>query len=309
MTPFHSGELAVQQRAGETAYAQRNSAIVTPVVVGAARGFLKHQNMVVLASRGEQQEMWASLVFGRPGFVGADGGKVFDVDLNQALADPRDPLWSNLDREGRLGSLIIDLSSRRRIRINGPAHIDADGHLRIDVEEAFPACPKYITRRQTNLAGALPLAGDGADLVSGSELTDRVLATVNSADALFIATQSAGPRYDVSHRGGAAGFVKVTGPRTLRWPEFQGNSMFMTLGNLELEPRSGVVIPDFARNRVVQMTGTAKSLWGQPDPHNESGGTRRFLEFTVERWQELPLPANLKTEFLDYSPFNPETIG
>jgi uncharacterized protein len=103
--------------------------------------------------------------------------------------------------------------------------------------------------------------------------------------------------------------VSVTGPRTIRWPEFPGNSMFNTLGNLLHDPHAGLVVPNFARNRVVQVTGTATALWGEPDPHHETAGTHRFVEMAIDRWQELPLPANLQTELLDYSPFNPPVVA
>jgi predicted pyridoxine 5'-phosphate oxidase superfamily flavin-nucleotide-binding protein len=306
--PFHSGELAVQERAGEAAIARRNGSAVSGKVMAGARPFLTQQPMIVLSSSDEQSAMWASIVFGRPGFLASGDGASLDIDLNRARVDPRDPLWASVARDKRLGSLVIELASRRRIRINGPARVDADHYLRIEVEESYPACPKYITRRHVRIASLETPEADGAP-ASGTGLSAAPLATISNADTLFVATRSDEGGYDVSHRGGLPGFVKVTGPLTIQWPEYPGNSMFNTLGNLVHNPEAGLAIPDFERGRILQLTGSAVTLWDQSDPANETGGTRRFVEMTVARWQELPLPSNLRTELLDYSPFNPPVVA
>lgn len=306
--PFHSGELAVQERAGEAAIARRNGSAVSGKVMSGARLFLTQQPMIVLSSSDEKSAMWASIVFGRPGFLAAQDGTSLDIDLNRALVDPRDPLWANVEREKRLGSLVIELASRRRIRINGPARLDENHHLRIDVEESFPACPKYITRRHVRIASLETPEADGAP-TSGTELSEAPFAAFSNADTMFVATRSDQGGYDVSHRGGLPGFVKVTGPLTVQWPEYPGNSMFNTLGNLVHNPEAGLAIPDFERGRILQLTGSTVTLWDQSDPANKTGGTRRFVEMTVARWQELPLPSNLRTELLDYSPFNPPVVA
>ena len=85
--------------------------------------------------------------------------------------------------------------------------------------------------------------------------------------------------------------------------------MFNTLGNLVHNPEAGLAIPDFDRGCVLPLSGSAVTLWDQSDPANKTGGTGRFVEMTVARWQELPLPSNLRAEFLDYSPFNPPVVG
>jgi predicted pyridoxine 5'-phosphate oxidase superfamily flavin-nucleotide-binding protein len=300
--PYHSGELASQERAGEAEIARRNGVAITHSIIAGARPFLKQQPMVLLSSRDKQGAMWASILFGRPGFLAADDGKRFDIDLKQAVVDARDPLWTNTERDGRLGALVIELSSRRRIRINGSASIGPD-RLSIEVEETYPACPKYINRRHLRLPQSED-PGAAVEAPSGSGLSDGPIQSVESADVMFLASRSTERGYDVSHRGGSPGFVRVIAPDVIRWPEFPGNSMFNTVGNLLQDPHAGVVIPDFGRRKIVQLTGTAETLWDQADPLGQTGGTRRFIEMRIERWQELPMPANLTAEFLDFSPFN-----
>ena len=307
--PFHSGELTAQERAGEREAARRNRGAITATIMTGALRFIKQQPMVLFGSRDERGAMWASLVFGRPGFLSSTDGTRLEVDLSQAHVDPNDPVWANVENDHRLGALVIETGTRRRIRVNGFIEFEPGRCLSIQVDESYPACPKYITRRQVRFLPDPAPAFAQPDLSSSGGLGDGPLAAVRSADAIFVATESPERGYDVSHRGGLPGFVKVIDPHTIRWPEFPGNSMFNTLGNLLHDPNAGVVIPDFIRNRVVQVTGQAVALWDQPDPGNETAGTRRFVEFTIEQWKERDLPSNLSSEFLDYSPFNPSVLG
>jgi hypothetical protein len=81
--------------------------------------------------------------------------------------------------------------------------------------------------------------------------------------------------------------------------------MFNTLGNFAVNPRAGLLIPDFENGRTLQLTGRADVHWDVEDPHNETGGTSRFWDFAVERWIQIERSLPVPTEFLDYSPHNP----
>ena len=119
-TPFHRGELTVQERTGETAIARRNGS--------AAVGSVCRSTPIYTAAAHDR-----SLQFGRGiGHVGVEELKVafasgdgasLDIDLNRALVDPRDPVWANVRRQKRLGSLVIEFASHRRIRVNGAARL------------------------------------------------------------------------------------------------------------------------------------------------------------------------------------------
>jgi len=299
---FHAGERAVQQNAGETAIADRNIAVLTDTVIAGARPFIAKQFMAALASVDTEGRVWSSLVFGKPGFLHTESGSSILIDVPEKERDQADPVWANMAEQPDLGMLFIELGSRRRYRVNGTVlHVDGRG-AEVAIREAYPNCPKYIQRRHLRQLGepALPVQA-----AHGTVLRGTVEDIVRQADTVFVASRHAGSGADASHRGGVAGFVKLVNDTTLRIPDYHGNSLFNTLGNITADPRAGLCIPDFAHGQLLQLTGTATVLWDQDDPHNETGGTSRYWEFKVEQWILRDTPQQLEWEYLDASPFNP----
>ena len=96
---------------------------------------------------------------------------------------------------------------------------------------------------------------------------------------------------------------------TLRIPDYPGNSMFNTLGNLALNRNAGLAFPDFEGHRVLQLTGTADILWDQADPANETAGTGRFWHFHLDSWLGTPIPDAITSEFLDYFSLQPPSLS
>src|SRR6187402_3665674 len=94
-TPFHEGERAIQQRAGESAIADRNVTLVSDTVIGGARPFIAKQFMVALGSVDASGDVWASALFGQPGFIHSTDGRAIQIDVPEGSRDPVDPLWTN----------------------------------------------------------------------------------------------------------------------------------------------------------------------------------------------------------------------
>lgn len=67
---------------------------------------------------------------------------------------------------------------------------------------------------------------------------------IEASPFFFIASGAEG-HMDVSFKGGAPGFVRVTGPASLEWEELDGNSMYLTLGNLALNPSCALLFMRF----------------------------------------------------------------
>jgi predicted pyridoxine 5'-phosphate oxidase superfamily flavin-nucleotide-binding protein len=299
---FHPGERAVQLRAGEAAVAQRNAGVIAETILGGARPFIQKQFMVVLASSDADGRAWSSVVYGKPGFVYASGESEITIDMPAGRRDGADPFWSNVEANPAVGILFIELGSRRRYRINGTVRRNDDTSVVLTVQQAYPNCPKYIQRRQLR---AMHSGGTSDGVATGSGIGGSVEAILRAADTVFVASAHAGSGADASHRGGPPGFVQVTGKHTIRIPDYHGNSIFNTLGNLELDPRFGLSIPDFEGGRLLQLSGRARLLWDQDDLDGQTGGTGRFLEIDVERWILRQVAERLEWEYLDASPFNP----
>ena len=82
---------------------------------------------------------------------------------------------------------------------------------------------------------------------------------IESAIYFFIATADSQGRPDCSFKGGAAGFVRVTGPSELAFPDFDGNGMFKSLGNLVVNPNVGLLfIAMHGKPKRLRVNGTAK---------------------------------------------------
>lgn len=301
---FHEGERAVQARAGESAVALRNATVITDTVIAGARPFIEKQAMAAVAARAADGRLWASLWFGTPGFLKSPEGRHIEVHSPAAHRDAADPSWQGMHEGASIGMLFIELGSRRRYRVNGVVNALDAAQLQVGIQEAYPNCPKYIQRRHLRALGELRPA-PSARVSRGSSLDAEGLALLAQADTLFIASGAPGGGLDASHRGGPPGFVQALSPTRLRVPDYGGNSLFNTMGNLALDPACGLVLADFAGGRLLQLSGRAELCWDQPDPQGLTGGTGRFWEFELHEWVLRDLPATMEWEYLDASPFIP----
>ncbi|MEN8131559.1 MAG: pyridoxamine 5'-phosphate oxidase family protein [Pseudomonadota bacterium] len=302
---YHEGELAVQQRANETKMARMNGGAVDKTIPTGALRFIEQQPMAVIGSIDADGRVWASALFGQPGFLRALNDHTLEIDLSQPCSATDDSLWTNLGENSSVGLLVIELGSRRRLRVNGRARNVSTERYIIDVERAYPNCPKYIQRRDWKIpATEEPFSATSS--TQGNVLGDSQKTLIASADTFFVASAHPNHGVDASHRGGHPGFVQLLNDRQLRIPDFAGNSMFNTLGNFTSYPYAGLVFIDFEQGRLLQLTGQPEILWDLEDPGGETGGTRRYWQFDISSWKESGLPFRLDWELLDASPFIPE---
>ena len=93
---------------------------------------------------------------------------------------------------------------------------------------------------------------------SRQAFTDSDRAFVEGAIYFFLATADADGRPDCSFKGGPPGFVRVTGPSELVFPDYDGNGMFKSLGNLAVNPEVGLLFIDMhGQPRRLRVNGTA----------------------------------------------------
>lgn len=299
---FHEGEVALQERTGERSMALRNGGVIAASLHPAMRSFLAEQRLLALGAPDAQGRPFAHLLFGVPGMATAEDGLLVTLHRSRLAGTPSEPPWADLLPGTRLGLLAIDLATRRRLRVNGAVTALSDGAVRVAVAEVFPNCPKYIQRRRLVDEAAAP---PDAAVTRGAHLDAASRGTIQRADTLFVASHHPSRGADVSHRGGVPGFVQILDDETLRIPDYPGNSMFQTLGNLAVSRDAGLAFVDFRRGRVLQLSGTTSLHFDAPDdPDHPTGGTGRSWEFQVEAWIESPAPDASRWALVEPSPYN-----
>src|SRR5215211_5501121 len=99
---------------------------------------------------------------------------------------------------------------------------------------------------------------DRLESLKRTEFSADDRAFVQSAIYFFIATADAEGRPDCSFKGGPPGFVRVTGPSELAFPDYDGNGMFKSLGNLLVNPNVGLLFIDMhEKPRRLRVNGRA----------------------------------------------------
>ncbi|WP_432170687.1 pyridoxamine 5'-phosphate oxidase family protein [Streptomyces sp. 1222.5] len=292
MGGYRAGSLAVQRQLGVQERAEHVGRSLGQGIKPVAAAFLELQPLLVVgAADPATGRVWASPVVGTPGFVRATGPRQMSV---AGGPPPTDPLATALTTPGApVGTIALDPRTRRRMRLNGRLRPTARGFA-VEADQVFANCPKYIQRRESYevTGGRTP----GPARRSG-RLDRAGMECVRSADTFFVATvHPAGA--DASHRGGNPGFVRVASPDELSWPDYPGNAMFLTLGNLRADPRAGLLFLDWETGTTLQLTGEARTEF------SDAGG--RTVRFTVTEVVRTPAAVPLRWSAPEYSPANPD---
>ena len=296
---FHSGEIAVQKRAGVTDIAADVGEGIVDRISDGAREFVTARRMIVMASVDARRRVWASVVTGAPGFISLPDSHTVRI---AALPPEADPLRENLRAEGHVALFIPDLLAARRIRLNGRGRI-VDGAMEVHAEQVYGNCRRYIQERL--LVGTRTTADSmGSHVSRAGELAELDCDQISRADTFFIATDHPDAGADASHKGGNPGFVRVIDSRHLAYPDYNGNSMFNTLGNLEVNPKAGLLFIDFDSGRTLQLTGTASIDWN-PERARDFSGAERVVDFAVDEAIANDDGFPLIVRFRQYSRFNP----
>lgn len=274
---FHEGELATQRRAGVLTEAKRLERMLEPTgLSGGAVKFLATQEFVAMAGRGGDGLLWVSPLTGSAGFLRGAGHT-----LHIATAPRAGDALRDLPAGQPIGMVAVDFAGRRRLRVNGTL-VDGDhAGLTVHVDQAYGNCPQYIHRRAVN-APALAASTAGSDRRAVS-LASADRAMIEAADTFFLGTTHPTRGSDASHRGGPAGFVRVDSPDRLWWPDYPGNNMFNSFGNLAVDDEAALLFADFASGTTLQLSGTAEVHWTGSGHNGGDGGVRRRVAFAVHR--------------------------
>jgi ferredoxin-NADP reductase/predicted pyridoxine 5'-phosphate oxidase superfamily flavin-nucleotide-binding protein len=284
-SPFHAGELAIQERVGvrEKIDAQGRRAV---------RRFLPEQHRAFYASLPHlfvgsvdtDGQPWASMLMGEPGFMSTPDEVSLRVRARPLFGDP---LGRNLREGAEVAAVGVELPTRRRNRVIGTARDVGPDGFTITVRQTMGVCPQYIQGRHVEFT-ADPMQPAPRPVHEGDRLDEAALGIIARADTYFVA--SVNPRAedgvasgaDISHRGGRRGFVRADDDRTLTAPDFVGNFIFNTLGNFQIDPRAGLLFVDFENGDMLYVAATADVIWDGLELR-AFAGAQRLVRYRVQR--------------------------
>jgi predicted pyridoxine 5'-phosphate oxidase superfamily flavin-nucleotide-binding protein len=126
------------------------------------------------------------------------------------------------------------------------------------------------------------------------QLTPEMIEFVGRMEMAFIATSDAAGDCDCSFRAGTAGFVRVLDERTIAYPEFRGNGVMASLGNILENPRVGILMIDFTHSLIgLHVNGAAEIVTpeymlelDEPLPEQAANAGRRPVQWVLVRVTE-----------------------
>jgi len=89
-------------------------------------------------------------------------------------------------------------------------------------------------------------------------ITPEDKAFIERLDMFFLATADSEGRPNCSYKGGDPGFIRVLDPQTLAFPNYDGNGMYLSMGNTLANPEVGLLFIDFERQKRMRLNGTAR---------------------------------------------------
>lgn len=101
------------------------------------------------------------------------------------------------------------------------------------------------------------LADRMEDRIIRPTLSEDQQAYISRLDCFFLATADGEGRPSCSYKGGAPGFLRVLDEATLAFPSYDGNGMFVSLGNTLVNPEVGLLLLDFEEGSRMRVHGTA----------------------------------------------------
>jgi len=295
---WHPGEQAMHKRMQVPEYHDNPTTMgLTPLAVR----HLSVDPLIAIGTLDDQKRPWTTVWGGEPGFARSLGSGI--VGIKTTVDRKFDPVVATLmhgkddgtvvkeeDKGRMIGGLAIDLMQRKRVKLYGrmvagalmknddpnedaedekesenKENIDyGDGQIQLvqKIEQSLGNCPKYLNKKEIVPARPKPIL-----IGRGPKLPVEAIKVINKADLFFITSSREDYDMDTNHRGGPVGFVRVISNSSdgaeIIYPEYSGNRLYQTLGNLSVTPSAGLVFPDFDTGAVLYLTGKTEILSGK----------------------------------------------
>jgi hypothetical protein len=238
---YHAGQIEVQTEANTRPVAEMLREWVGPI-----GEFTLGADLIILAAQVDGAFEFAALS-GAPPLVEPAGGSALQFP---APLFPQTPDSSTR----QVGGIAIALGRRQRARLNGEMSCDYEPVF--EAHEAFANCRKYILPSLA-LEDAFHL---GPQHSEGIALGDAWLSDViGRCETSFLASISPEGLPDVSHRGGPPGFLTLdVAAGRLTWPEFVGDGMFKSAGNVRSTADVALLVLDLESGDAAQINGRGR---------------------------------------------------
>ncbi|KAF2847433.1 oxidoreductase-like protein [Plenodomus tracheiphilus IPT5] len=278
--PWHKGEVLMQRLLHVPETDNPTSTILTPQ----ASLMLQRGPLLAIGTLDKQLRPWTTLWGGSAGFSSPLGGNMIGT---RTLVDGQyDPVVRALVGNARSGELVqpegeeklvsglaIDLMTRKRVKLAGVMVAGTVTEIEVTVtddtkqkqsqiqlvtkiKESLGNCPKYLNQYEIR-----PALVSAEVKHIGPDLSTKAQALISKSDVFFLSTNTPDDM-DTNHRGGSPGFVRLISPTQLVYPEYSGNRLYQSLGNLKINPCVGITFPDFETGDILYITGSAEILDG-----------------------------------------------
>ena len=226
-SPWHAGELAIQQSIGVVEHMDRPGRLyVRNFLLDQHRAFYPLLPFIAIGAVDPAGDVWATMRAGEPGFLQAPDAGTLRVRSRREVADPAEAGLADGDALGMVG---VDLMTRRRNRLNGTVRRDGAEGFDLAVTQSFGNCPRYIQNRRFSLVRD-PQEPARAPAMHLDALDARARQLITAADTFYVASyvdrEDGTRQVDVSHRGGKPGFVRIGDDGVMTIPDFAGNLFF-----------------------------------------------------------------------------------
>lgn len=282
--PWHEGELAMAKALKVPPMDNPTFPALSPQLAN----HLQIAPLIAIGTLDKQGRPWTTLWGGEKGISQPVAQGI--IGIRTPVVGAHDPVVEELvgkdangtvtrdEGPGRMvAGLTIDLETRKRVKlfarmVAGALSLredearDARQHfaevqLVLRIEQSLGNCPKYLNKKRIEPAISNP------ELISDSpQLPQQAIDLLAKADLFFLSSSNHEKDMDTNHRGGPRGFVRVVSNEAsgavLCYPEYSGNRLYQTLGNLKVNPVIGICVPDFDTGDMLYLTGTTEILIG-----------------------------------------------
>ncbi|QSS66426.1 oxidoreductase [Histoplasma capsulatum] len=286
--PWHEGEKKMHELMQSPEELNPSAPYLSP---GAAH-LVQRAPLIALGTIDSQGRPWATVWGGEAGLAGPVAqsiigirnfvDKTYDPVVEALYGGKRNGEVVKEEGKGRLMSgLAVDMEARKRVKLMGrmvagnltgleataldkkgnePMHA-GQAQLVVRIEQSLGNCPKYINRKQIT-----PVVPNPKLISNSAQLSPGAIELLRRADSLFISSYHE-DSMDTNIRGGPPGFVRVVSNdisgAVIAYPEYSGNRLYQTLGNLQMTPLAGYAFPDFETGDILYLTGATEILVGR----------------------------------------------